>query len=651
MLLASRLGGEWARRRPKLIDLSLVPRETQHHVPLRGLASRRLSSAALSCSTPTSNSTRAAELDDSNCFKAREWSLQGPEHRLTYVEDRNACRLNHWSHFLFRGPAGQKVIVHHCYSLEDSERIAQMFLNEPIVGFDTGWPTAGSGPPGLELPLKQRISSIQLACEDKVAIFHIDLIPGETVNELIAPSLRKIIESPRYAKAGVGVLECDFRRLRRFFRLWPRGAFELTYLHYVLNYAGGTSPFKQRRMALPDLVRTYMNLTLAKTGVFRDPGGKARQNRSRTRFYWHPASDAFAGYMLFHRMNAARLQMQVVPPLPLYAESQSRGNVNGAGLFVKKIDLGLQNEDGRLSPIKVSEFFALAILLRKRVPRELKREERTRLLWDHISFWKWPKAAAWARREKIQHRLMRSETAVSHQSAVRPIFGSGWAKAQDLFGSLVALWRKQPEPQVWKKHIPLPTYFPLPHQEIKIFHSRANEFKLAVERRVGHQTCLPDVPLKYMAHQPPETIEQLRSIPGITEFLSDCDRAELDFLKYVRRWAPRSTPRPKPGMVQGGSRSILKDNGRSRATEHSGQTPQGNHAEGLSRRPRNDDRAKPGPRAQKERTAGKQANRKPSRRSTVQDRAAWLKSAASVATQSLVSLGHWQQTVHHTHAK
>ena len=67
-------------------------------------------------------------------------------------------------------------------------------------------------------------------------MFHIGLHVGKTTEDLIAPSLRMIIESPNILKTGVCVLKADFARLEKWFDLKPRGAFELSHLHNLVTY-------------------------------------------------------------------------------------------------------------------------------------------------------------------------------------------------------------------------------------------------------------------------------------------------------------------------------------------------------------------------------------------------------------------------------
>lgn len=65
---------------------------------------------------------------------------------------------------------------------------------------------------------------------------HIGLHTGKTPEDLIAPSLRKILESPKIVKTGVNIVRADFSRLEKWFDLKPRGAFELSHLHNLVTF-------------------------------------------------------------------------------------------------------------------------------------------------------------------------------------------------------------------------------------------------------------------------------------------------------------------------------------------------------------------------------------------------------------------------------
>lgn len=205
---------------------------------------------------------------------------------------------------------------------EDSEKLARQFLNEPLVGFDMEWPWND----WKRSDLQNKIGLIQVASLDKIALFHIGLHPGKTTEDIIAPSLRKLIEDPKIGKLGVGILSADFARLRRFFRLKPRGAVELSHLYRLIKFGGYKPELVSTKMvALARLVEDQLGHPLYKgdvrTSNWSKPLSKDQIN--------YAAGDAYAGFMLYHCMNYKRLRMKPTPPLPLHAEKYQEFKLSG----------------------------------------------------------------------------------------------------------------------------------------------------------------------------------------------------------------------------------------------------------------------------------------------------------------------------------
>lgn len=315
-------------------------------------------------------------------FRALNESLTGPCRMLQFLDDHSWKKqdITLWSHRLFRGPCGEKVKVWHAYSLAQSEILARKFWNEPILGFDVEWAKDMPGFDDPAVPPNARISHLQLACEDKVGIFHIGCIDGDTTDQLFAPSLRKIIESPNIAKMGVSILAADFGRLRRGFRLWPRGAFELNHLDHITNYPEAVP---ETYKGLDVLLQKYMSLDHLKVihnfnNGLRGPVGHASVQ------YIQAATDAYAGYMLFHRINRKRLSMDIVPPLPLYAEDQL--SVHGRAWSWLRLHLP-DKDGGGLHSMRVDDFFHWARFVQSRIARtmtELSKKEQTWLIWNLV---------------------------------------------------------------------------------------------------------------------------------------------------------------------------------------------------------------------------------------------------------------------------
>lgn len=231
----------------------------------------------------------------------------------------------------------------------ESEEIAREFLNEKVVGFDMEWPWQDNQNPNVAL--QQRIGLIQIACEDRIALFHIGLHSGTSPNDLLAPSLRSIIESPDISKCGVAVLNADFSRLEKWFRLKPRGAFELSHLHNLITY-GAANPSKctTKLKRLAQQVEEHLGMPLHK-GKVRTSNWSMPLNRDQILY---AAADSYAGFMLYHHMNAKRISMHPTPPLPAHAETYLP---EGPRLKKKPISLQLCPVDDRGQVITALEFF------------------------------------------------------------------------------------------------------------------------------------------------------------------------------------------------------------------------------------------------------------------------------------------------------
>lgn len=242
-------------------------------------------------------------MGDSKCDRAR-WPLSF---------QMSPTGHGFWSHCLYRGPKDQPVKILYSRTKPESQEIAQEFLGEKVIGFDMEWPQDANTTANTRL--QRRIGLIQIACEDKIALFHIGMHSGSNAKDLLAPALRNIIEDPAIAKCGVGVHTADFSRLRQWFGLKPRGAFELTHLHNLVSF-GASNP-ATIPAGLARQVEQHLGLPLHK-GKVRTSNWSEPLSKDQVKY---AAADAYAGFMLFHCMNAKRMDMDPTPPLPVYAET------------------------------------------------------------------------------------------------------------------------------------------------------------------------------------------------------------------------------------------------------------------------------------------------------------------------------------------
>ena len=105
---------------------------------------------------------------------------------------------SYWHFTLYQGPGGNgdKVKVHYCKSKETTEKIAQLFLDKEIIGFDIEWQPNASAADGIT----RNVALIQIASEERVLLAHIARYPNAAISEkeqriedFIAPSLKKIM--------------------------------------------------------------------------------------------------------------------------------------------------------------------------------------------------------------------------------------------------------------------------------------------------------------------------------------------------------------------------------------------------------------------------------------------------------------------------
>lgn len=256
-------------------------------------------------------------LDDENKDQAGGRALQygiRPEILSAAVEAARGRSPVYWSHTLYRGPANVRVQVHYCKNKVQSEQAASALLEEPVLGFDMEWVFSGSQ---NVQGLKRSVSLIQLGCEDRIALFHIALHDGTTVGDLIAPSLRKVLESDKIIKTGVNILNADAKRLQRFFGIRPRGLIELSNLHQIVDfYQLDPASINNRLVALAKQVHRHLGLPLLKDDVRTSNWGKELDEKQIR----YAADDAYAGYMLYRVMEQKRLKMKPEIPRPAFAE-------------------------------------------------------------------------------------------------------------------------------------------------------------------------------------------------------------------------------------------------------------------------------------------------------------------------------------------
>ena len=276
---------------------------------------------------------------------------------------------SYWSYTLYRGPVDEKadekvenkVKVHYCKSAHTAERVCQYFLNEKVIGFDLEW-----SPDGYRYPSPRRnVSLVQLASQSRIALLHIAMFPSK--DDLVAPSLRKIMEDPEITKVGVWI-KGDCNRLEKYLGVKSRGIFELSHLFKQVKYSanGRLDLINKKLVSLADQVREILRLPLFKgQGVRASDWSQALAMDQII----YSASDAYAAVHLFATLNHQRENLDPTPPLPFHAElgrpiplalgadssSSSSDEADSADFEAEAETEAVEDTDGTWSPERFGE--------------------------------------------------------------------------------------------------------------------------------------------------------------------------------------------------------------------------------------------------------------------------------------------------------
>ncbi|XPT02390.1 Exodeoxyribonuclease I [Ascochyta lentis] len=235
-------------------------------------------------------------------------------------------KASFWSSNLYRGPEDKRIAVHYCKTKEVAERVAQHFANEEVVGFDIEWKPYASAS-----SIKKNVSLIQLACEDRIALFHVALFKGTTAAQLMPPTLKAILQSPNIYKVGVCV-KGDFNRIVKFLGIEAQGVFELSRLHNLVQFSA-TEPSKvtNKLVNLAAQVQQHLQLPLYKGGhLIDDPEDSSNVRSSdwslplNLQQIHYAAADAYAGFRLYDALEEKRKQLKPTPPRPLVCDYDSK---------------------------------------------------------------------------------------------------------------------------------------------------------------------------------------------------------------------------------------------------------------------------------------------------------------------------------------
>ncbi|KAJ5683066.1 hypothetical protein N7462_006231 [Penicillium macrosclerotiorum] len=219
-----------------------------------------------------------------------------------------------WSHSTQRAPDGQKLIVHYCRTLESTEAVVQKFLHSKVIGFDMEWKAQALSTDSIQ----NNLSLIQIANEERIALFQIALFkPARTAQDFVAPSLRRLLESPDITKVGVSI-KADCTRLRKYLGIEACSIFELSHLYKLVKY-GQTEPklVNKRPVNLSEQIEEHFGLPLEKSEDVRCSDWTRALNYRQVQY---AATDPYAGLCLFNIMEQKRQAMDPMPPRPAHAE-------------------------------------------------------------------------------------------------------------------------------------------------------------------------------------------------------------------------------------------------------------------------------------------------------------------------------------------
>ncbi|KAK3621596.1 hypothetical protein LTR56_022703 [Elasticomyces elasticus] len=239
-------------------------------------------------------------------------------YRIPTADYRDAVKASpntnaaYWSYHLYKNAAGHGPTVHYCTKLDQAERVLQdHFRNQPVLGFDIEWEMRASKTSSA----KQNVSLIQVACEDRICLIHVANFPGTQPDELVPATLREILESDQVVKAGVNI-GGDARRMREYLNVDMRGQFELSYLFKVVTFSRKDINRSLKGASLAAQVQSALLLPLNK-GEVRVSSWSKKLSKEQADY---SASDAYAGFQLFHALEAKRLRMDPTPPRPAFRE-------------------------------------------------------------------------------------------------------------------------------------------------------------------------------------------------------------------------------------------------------------------------------------------------------------------------------------------
>ncbi|KAL2828768.1 ribonuclease H-like domain-containing protein [Aspergillus cavernicola] len=230
------------------------------------------------------------------------------------LQPTNQPTSQFWSHRLYKDEDGKDLVIHYCKSLETTEKVAKLFLNDKLLGLDLEWKAQASASDSIQ----SNVSVIQFASQNRIALFQIArFMPGKTLEHLVSPTLKRILESSDVTKVGV-TIKADCTRLRKYLGIDPHSIFELSHLHKLIKYCHvNPKLINKRPVSLNEQVEEHFGLPLEKDVDVRCSNWTGSLTYRQVHY---AAADAYANYQLFQTMDAKRKALNPTPPLPAHAE-------------------------------------------------------------------------------------------------------------------------------------------------------------------------------------------------------------------------------------------------------------------------------------------------------------------------------------------
>ena len=239
-----------------------------------------------------------------------------PDHLMRLAREAPiGSEKSYWQHSLYRGPGGNQhtTKVHYCKNKDSMEAVSQLLARDKILGFDIEWMASAKSQDGII----RNVALIQLASEERIGLFHLARFPNCAVaTDFVAPTFKAIMESADITKVGVAI-KGDSTRLRNFLGVHCRGLFELSHLYKVVRFYSG-QPVKLNKclVSLASQVEEHLGLPLLKTGLQTSDWSRNLDYKQSN----YAASDSYAGFQLYHTLEAKRLAIKPTPPRPFHAE-------------------------------------------------------------------------------------------------------------------------------------------------------------------------------------------------------------------------------------------------------------------------------------------------------------------------------------------